>query len=83
MIFDEAQKVQYIGVALKLIHDHLPEVKVIATGSSSFELANKVSEPLTGRNLKFQLFPLSLGELTEQENVFALTAKLNNFMRYG
>jgi uncharacterized protein len=83
VIFDEAQKVQYIGVALKLIHDHLPEIKVIATGSSSFELANKVSEPLTGRNLKFHLYPLSLGELSEQENVFALTAKLGNFMRFG
>jgi uncharacterized protein len=83
VIFDEAQKVQYIGIALKLIHDHLPDIKVIATGSSSFELANKISEPLTGRNLKFQLYPLSLKELEQKENVFALSAKLGSFMRFG
>jgi uncharacterized protein len=83
VIFDEAQKVQYIGVALKLIHDHLPNIKVIATGSSSFELANKVSEPLTGRNLKFHLYPLSLEELGQKESVITLSTKLDNFMRFG
>jgi uncharacterized protein len=83
VIFDEAQKVQYIGVALKLIHDHLPEITVIATGSSSFELANKVSEPLTGRNLKFHLYPLSMGELAQTESVFTLTPKIHSYLRFG
>ena len=46
VLLDEGQEVEYIGVALKLIHDHLPQVKVIATGSSSFELANKLSTAL-------------------------------------
>ena len=87
VIFDEAQKVQYIGIALKLIHDHLPEIQVIATGSSSFELANKVSEPLTGRNLKFLLYPISLGEIVNNssgnDNVFSIGAKINNYLRFG
>ena len=48
VIIDEAQKVQDIGTVLKLIADNLPNAKVVASGSSSFELANKLSEPLTG-----------------------------------
>ena len=83
IVFDEAQKVHNIGIALKLIHDHFPEVKVIATGSSSFDLANKISEPLTGRNMKFQLYPLSLKELTQQENIFVLGSNLINILRFG
>jgi uncharacterized protein len=83
VLFDEAQKVQHIGVALKLIHDHIPTVKVIATGSSSFELANKVSEPLTGRNMKFQLYPLSVGELAQNQNLFALSSQLGDILRFG
>jgi uncharacterized protein len=83
VLFDEAQKVQQIGVALKLIHDHIPNVKVIATGSSSFELANKVSEPLTGRNIKFQLYPLSMSELSQTENMFKLSTQIHDMLRFG
>lgn len=83
IVFDEAQKVQHIGIALKLIHDHFPEIKVIATGSSSFDLANKISEPLTGRNIKFHLYSLSLKELAQQENVFNIGSKLLNILRFG
>src|SRR3989339_645352 len=49
IVIDEAQKVSEIGLSLKLIVDHLSGVKVIATGSSSFDLSNKIGEPLTGR----------------------------------
>ncbi|WP_317130651.1 AAA family ATPase [Echinicola soli] len=48
VVVDEAQRIQDIGLRLKLITDYLPKVQLVATGSSSFELANKVNEPLTG-----------------------------------
>jgi len=63
VFLDEAQGVPGIGLTLKLIIDAAPHIQIVATGSSSFELANKVSEPLTGRNDKYTLFPLLSGEL--------------------
>lgn len=63
LMIDEAQRVGNIGVTLKLITDKIPEVQVIATGSSSFELVNQIREPLTGRKHEYHLFPLSMGEL--------------------
>jgi len=64
IIIDEAQRVENIGLTLKIIADSQSDTQVIATGSSSFDLANKINEPLTGRNWKFYLFPLSLKELS-------------------
>ena len=64
MIVDEAQYIENIGVKLKLITDQLPDIQLIATGSSSFDLANKINEPLTGRKREIILFPLSFGEMT-------------------
>jgi predicted AAA+ superfamily ATPase len=64
IIIDEAQRVENIGLTLKIIADNKSGIQVIATGSSSFDLANKVNEPLTGRNWKFYLFPLSIKELS-------------------
>ncbi len=64
IIIDEAQRVENIGLTLKLLIDARPDIQIIATGSSSFDLANKVNEPLTGRNWKFYLFPLSIKELS-------------------
>lgn len=63
LVIDEAQRIENIGITLKLIVDNLPEVQVIATGSSSFELANRINEPLTGRKYEHLLLPLSLHEL--------------------
>jgi uncharacterized protein len=63
LIIDEAQRIADIGICLKIIIDRIPGVKVIATGSSSFELANKTKESLTGRKWKFTLFPLSYAEM--------------------
>lgn len=63
IILDEAQKIPNIGTTLKLLHDSNPHIQVIATGSSSFELANKINEPLTGRNWEFYLYPLSVSEI--------------------
>ena len=59
VFIDEAQRIVNIGLCLKLITDNVQGVKVIASGSSAFELANKISEPLTGRKWEFWLFPFS------------------------
>lgn len=63
IILDEAQRVRNIGITLKLLADNFPETQIIATGSSSFELSNEISEPLTGRKREFLLHPFSLDEL--------------------
>jgi len=62
---DEAQRVPDIGLSLKILVDSLPDVAVLATGSASFDLANKISEPLTGRKLTFMRYPLGFAELAE------------------
>ncbi|MCK5123323.1 MAG: ATP-binding protein [Candidatus Pacebacteria bacterium] len=63
LIVDEAHKIPGIGLNLKLIVDHLPKIKVIASGSASFALAQKVGEPLTGRKKTVFLYPVSVKEL--------------------
>ena len=84
IVIDEAQMVVNIGVTLKLLADNISsDVQIIATGSSSFDLANKINEPLTGRNLKFFLYPLSLSEISSQMNRINIEKNLSNFMLYG
>lgn len=63
VVFDEAQTIQDIGTILKVFHDTYPEIQIIATGSSSFDLANKINEPMTGRVFEFTLMPLSIEEI--------------------
>jgi uncharacterized protein len=65
IVIDEAQRVVNIGLALKILIDAHPELDIIATGSSSFELADKVKEPLTGRSYEFHLSPLSVSEIKD------------------
>lgn len=78
VVFDEAQTIQDIGTILKAYHDTYPETQIIATGSSSFDLSNKIKEPMTGRAYEFNLLPLSLREITSaypdfgRENLFDL-----------
>lgn len=64
LIIDEAQTIPNIGIGIKLLVDNYPELTVIASGSSSFELANQLQEPLTGRKFEFWLYPLSFEELS-------------------
>lgn len=64
VIIDEGQRVENIGITLKIIHDTYPTVKILVTGSSSLDLANKISEPLTGRSEEIKLYPLSVGEVS-------------------
>lgn len=62
LIIDEAQNISNIGLKLKVIYDTLPKIQIIATGSSSFELSNKTSEPLTGRSIVYMMFPFAFCE---------------------
>lgn len=83
LVLDEAQKIENIGLNLKILHDQKPELKIIATGSLSFELANKVSEPLTGRKWTFNLYPISFLELKSHFNDYELKSALEERMIYG
>ncbi len=63
IVIDEAQNIKDIGKVIKIFTDQLSEIKIIATGSSAFDLVNKTSEPLTGRKLEYTLYPLSFSEM--------------------
>ena len=78
-----AQRIKDIGLVLKLIIDNFKEVQVIVTGSSSFDLANKTAEPLTGRKYEFYLYPLSLEELNPQKDKLITDRTLENRVIYG
>lgn len=80
---DEAQQIPNIGIGLKIIVDNIPKIKVIATGSSSFDLANQVGEPLTGRKKTITLYPVSQLELLSIYNKFELKKKLEEFLVFG
>lgn len=81
VVFDEAQTIQDIGTILKIFHDKYPETQIIATGSSSFDLSNKINEPMTGRVFEFTLLPLSLSEIEMSKNI--TQADLYQYMLYG
>lgn len=83
LIIDEAQRIENIGVTLKIIHDNLPGIKVIATGSSSFELANQINEPLTGRKWEFKLWPISTTEMIRHNSLLEETRLLEHRLIYG
>ena len=83
LAIDEAQNVKEIGKTLKIIHDTFPQVQVIATGSSSFDLANKIGEPLVGRMREFLLYPFSTGELREAFGATNTNFNIEKFLRFG
>ncbi len=80
---DEAQEIENIGKALKIIVDYFPEKKIVVTGSSSFNLSQKVGEPLTGRKISRKLYPLSQQELLKEYGRFELKEKLEEFLLFG
>ena len=80
---DEAQYIPNIGQSLKMIVDQLPGLPVIATGSSSFELAGQMGEPLTGRKRTLVLFPISQGELSSSHSRFELRQRLEEILVFG
>ena len=83
IIIDEAQRIKNVGITLKLIIDNFKDVQVIATGSSSFDLANKTTEPLTGRKYEFYLYPFSIEELNPEKNKIEIDRTIENRMIYG
>lgn len=83
MVIDEAQRIPNIGLSAKILHDANKQINIILTGSSSFDLSGKISEPLTGRKRTFNLFPISLEELQSQYSVFEIRQSISQFMIYG
>lgn len=83
LLVDEAQKIINVGNMLKIIADRIPDMKVIATGSSSFKLAKAVNESLTGRKLEFRLYPLSFKEMVGHTNLLEERRLIAHRMIYG
>lgn len=83
VVIDEAQRIPETGLALKIIHDSFKSIQLIATGSSAFELATKVSEPLTGRKFEFFLHPLSFTEMTEHHGFLTEKRLIEHRMVFG
>ncbi|KKU02725.1 MAG: AAA ATPase [Candidatus Amesbacteria bacterium GW2011_GWA2_47_70] len=83
LLVDEAQRIPEIGLSLKIIIDNFRELKVIVTGSSSLDLASKISEPLTGRAYTYKLWPISTGELGQFKTPFELGEELEERLIFG
>ncbi len=83
VVIDEAQRITDVGLRLKLITDEIPEIQLIATGSSAFELANKVNEPLTGRKWEYKLFPFSFSEMINHQGFLEENRLMPHRLIYG
>ncbi len=83
VVIDEAQRIENIGIKLKLLIDELTDIQLIATGSSSFDLANRLNEPLTGRKWEYKLYPLSFGEMVNHHGLLEEKRLLPHRMVYG
>lgn len=83
LVIDEAQNIPEIGNILKLIVDEVTGIKVIASGSSSFDLLNRTGEPLTGRSFSFRLLPISQSELSVSENILVTRQNLEARLIFG
>lgn len=83
ILIDEAQRVKNIGITLKLIVDTMKDVQVVATGSSTFDLSNKIREPLTGRKIEYMLFSPLVSELKNKYSDLELNRLLEDMLVYG
>lgn len=83
VIIDEAQRIEGIGLAIKLLHDTYPKIQIIATGSSAFDLKNKTNEPLTGRKFEYELFPISFQEMKNFHSELIEKRSLNTRLIFG
>lgn len=83
LVIDEAQRIPDIGLRLKLITDQIPDVQVVATGSSSFELATKVNESLVGRKREFKMFPMTFEEMVGHTNLLDELRMIPHRLVYG
>lgn len=80
---DEAQRIENIGLTAKIIHDQFPDIQLILSGSSSFELKNRTNEPLTGRKWEYFLFPISYEEYEDSISYISALGDLENRLVYG
>lgn len=83
IVIDEAQRIENIGQGLKIIVDQIKGIRVIATGSSSFDLSNKIGEPLVGRQTILKLYPFSAMELEQEKGRMFLREELKNHLVFG
>ncbi len=83
VVIDEAQRIENIGIKLKLITDQLKDLQLIATGSSAFELANKINEPLTGRKWEYHLYPVSFAEMVSYHGLLEEKRMLPHRLVFG
>ncbi len=83
LFIDEAQRIKNLGINLKILHDELPHIKVLVTGSSSFDIAYHISDSLAGRKWVHTMYPLSLHELNATMNKYELQESIDDFMIYG
>ncbi len=83
IVIDEAQKIPHIGAALKIMVDEIPSLRIVATGSSSFELSGQMGEPLTGRKKTLVLYPIAQIELLKQFSAFELKKNIEEYLIYG
>ena len=83
VVLDEAQRIADAGLIIKIIHDNFKEIQLIVTGSSSFELADKIKEPMTGRKLEFTLYPFSFSEMVDHHGFLTEKRLLEHRMIYG
>lgn len=85
LFIDEAQRIPDIGINLKILHDSLPDLKILVTGSSALDLANRIKEPLTGRIWTYKLLPISVVEWKAHAdlNDFEVGQKLEEWLRFG
>jgi predicted AAA+ superfamily ATPase len=83
LCIDEAQRIENIGINLKILHDHFKDLKIIVTGSSALDLANSIKEPLTGRTHTYKLYPISTLELSKKYSPFDLEAQLEERLIFG
>lgn len=79
VFFDEAQRINNIGIILKIIHDQIPDVRLLVSGSSALEISNNINEPLTGRKWEYNMFPFSWNELKKH---FGYLKNQNNIPQY-
>lgn len=82
LVIDEAQRIENIGLTLKLIFDHY-KIHILASGSASFDLANKINEPLTGRSATFTLYPFSYNEVPILAPAISNSERIEEFLRFG
>ncbi len=83
LVIDEAQRINDIGLRLKLITDQIPEVQLLVTGSSALELANVINEPLTGRKWEYKMFPISFGEMVAHHGLLEEKRLIPHRLIYG